>query len=50
MRVLLIEDEGRLAENIVAALRETGFAVDYALDGQSGSEIFRIQNTGSSSI
>lgn len=37
MRVLLIEDEERLAENIVGALRETGFAVDRAADGESGS-------------
>ena len=37
MRVLLIEDEERLAENIVAALRETGLAVDRAPDGKTGS-------------
>jgi len=37
MRVLLIEDEQRLAENIVAALRETGLAVDHAADGEAGS-------------
>ena len=37
MRVLLIEDEERLAENIVAALRETGLAVDLAPDGKTGS-------------
>jgi len=39
MRVLLIEDEYRLAENIVAALRETGFAVDHAADGEEGSNL-----------
>jgi len=37
MRVLLVEDERRLAENIVAALRETGLAVDHAADGEAGS-------------
>jgi two-component system response regulator PhoP len=37
MRVLLIEDEQRLAENIVAALRETRLAVDHAADGEAGS-------------
>jgi DNA-binding response OmpR family regulator len=37
MRVLLIEDEQRLAENIVAALRESGLAVDHAADGEAGS-------------
>ena len=39
MRVLLIEDEQRLAENIVAALRETGLAVDHAPDGETGSHL-----------
>jgi len=39
MRVLLIEDEQRLAENIAAALRETGFAVDHAPDGEEGSHL-----------
>jgi len=37
MRVLLVEDEQRLAENIVAALRETKLAVDHAPDGETGS-------------
>jgi DNA-binding response OmpR family regulator len=37
MRVLLIEDEIRLAENVAAALRDgPGFAVDLAEDGQIG--------------
>src|SRR5215470_3172308 len=37
MRVLLIEDEVRLAENVAAALREgPGFAVDLAEDGEIG--------------
>jgi two-component system response regulator PhoP len=37
VRLLLIEDEVRLAENISAALREVGFAVDHAADGNTGS-------------
>lgn len=37
MRLLLIEDEQRLADNIAAALRESGFAVDHAADGGAGS-------------
>jgi two-component system response regulator PhoP len=37
MRILLVEDEQRLAENIVAALRETGLAVDHAAEGEDGS-------------
>ena len=39
MRVLLIEDERRLAENMVAALRESGLAVDHAADGEAGSQL-----------
>lgn len=37
MRVAVIEDESRLAENIAASLREgPGYAVDVALDGEDG--------------
>jgi two-component system response regulator PhoP len=39
VRLLLIEDEYRLAENIAAALREAGFVVDHAADGTSGSHL-----------
>jgi DNA-binding response OmpR family regulator len=39
MRVLVIEDEQRLAENIVAALREIGLAVDHAANGVEGSHM-----------
>ena len=42
MRVLLVEDEIRLAENLAAALREgPGFAVDWAEDGLSGDDFAR---------
>ncbi len=37
MRVLIVEDEPRLAENIGRSLRESaGYAVDVAADGQEG--------------
>jgi DNA-binding response OmpR family regulator len=37
MRVLIVEDERRLAENIARSLREgAGYAVDVALDGEEG--------------
>ncbi len=37
MRLLIIEDERRLAENIARSLRESaGYAVDVALDGEEG--------------
>ena len=42
MRVLLVEDEVRLAENLAAALRDgPGFAVDWAEDGLAGDEFAR---------
>ncbi|MGA7340016.1 MAG: response regulator transcription factor [Terracidiphilus sp.] len=40
MRVLLVEDEARLADNLAAALRDgPGFAVDCAADGLTGDEM-----------
>ncbi len=42
MRVLLIEDEVRLAENVASALRDgPGFAVDCARDGEIGLGLAR---------
>lgn len=42
MRVLLVEDEVRLADNLAAALREgPGFAVDWAGDGEAGEDYAR---------
>ena len=39
MRILVIEAEARLAENIARALRErAGYAVDIAFDGEGGLE------------
>ena len=40
MRVLVVEDEVRLAANLAAALREgPGFAVDCAEDGEAGDQL-----------
>jgi DNA-binding response OmpR family regulator len=39
VRVLLVEDEQRLAENIAQAFRESGLAVDHAADGEAGSHM-----------
>jgi DNA-binding response OmpR family regulator len=37
LRVLVVEDEKRLAENVARALRESaGYAVDIAVDGEEG--------------
>src|SRR3954468_1859211 len=42
MRVLVVEDEVRLADNLTAALREgPGFAVDCAEDGELGEQLAR---------
>ena len=42
MRVLLVEDEVRLADNLAAALRDgPGFAVDWAEDGMAGDHMAR---------
>jgi DNA-binding response OmpR family regulator len=38
MRVLVIEDQANLADNIADGLRDEGFAVDAAYDGASGLE------------
>jgi two-component system response regulator PhoP len=38
MRVLIIEDEARLAENVARSMRESaGYAVDVSLDGEEGA-------------
>ncbi|HEY8516229.1 MAG TPA: response regulator transcription factor [Candidatus Binatia bacterium] len=34
MRILVVEDEQRLAEALVAALRDAGFVVEHAADGE----------------
>jgi DNA-binding response OmpR family regulator len=34
MRVLLVEDEPVIAEDVIAALKESGFIVDHAKDGE----------------
>jgi two-component system, OmpR family, response regulator len=48
MRVLVIEDEPDLLEALVQALREAGYAVDQASDGQDG--LFKAAGTGYDAI
>jgi len=43
MRVLIVEDELRLLKNLARALREEGYAVDTAEDGNDG--LFKAQET-----
>jgi two-component system, OmpR family, response regulator QseB len=37
MRVLLVEDDGMIAQGLQTALRQAGFAVDWMRDGKSGA-------------
>jgi len=39
MRILLVEDDLNLAQFILKGLREEGYAVDYAADGEEGLEL-----------
>src|SRR5688500_7901259 len=39
MRLLLIEDDQKIASFIVYGLRQAGFAVDHATDGESGLDL-----------
>ena len=42
MRILVVEDEPRLLRNIAKILREEGYAVDSAEDGEEG--LYKAQN------
>lgn len=44
MRVLIIEDDRRVAEAIAKNLRAEAFAVDVARDGESGEELAKIND------
>jgi two-component system OmpR family response regulator len=39
MRVLLVEDDSRIASFVLKGLKEAGFAVDHAADGEVGLEM-----------
>ena len=41
MRVLVVEDEARLAEQLVSALRDAGYAVEHASDGEQAEFLGR---------
>jgi two-component system, OmpR family, response regulator len=36
MRILLVEDDGKIASFIIKGMREAGYAIDHALDGNQG--------------
>ena len=41
MRVLVVEDDKRIASFVVNGLKQSGFAVDHCTDGESGLEMAR---------
>ena len=43
MRILIVEDELLLAEQLSQALRDAGYAVDHAADGERGEFLGRTE-------
>ena len=43
MRILIVEDELQLAEQLSSALSEAGYAVDHAADGERGEFLGRTE-------
>src|SRR5436189_6224275 len=41
MRILVVEDDKKIASFVVNGLKQSGFAVDHAMDGEDG--VFRAQ-------
>ncbi|MCO5385241.1 MAG: hypothetical protein NHB14_05150 [Desulfosporosinus sp.] len=44
MRILLVEDDAHLGEIIVSGLREEGYQIDRAMDGNE-AELFHLTRT-----
>lgn len=42
MKILVVEDEPKLNENLVEELQDRGYAVDFAFDGEEGEDLARI--------
>ena len=43
MRALVVEDDATIAEFVVRGLREAGFAVDHAVDGDAGFDLAAVE-------
>ena len=43
MRALLVEDDATIAEFVTRGLREAGFAVDHAADGEAGFDLAAVE-------
>jgi len=39
MRILLVEDDRKIASFVIKGMKEAGFAVDYAVDGEEGLDL-----------
>jgi two-component system OmpR family response regulator len=50
MRILVIEDDEKIASFIVKGLRQHGFAVDHASDGEDGLAMMRAVNYGAAIV
>lgn len=44
MKVLIVEDESRIAHNLQKALKTKGYVVDVSLDGQDGFDLAETEN------
>lgn len=50
MRILVIEDDRKIASFLVGGFRQNGFAVDHAADGRSGLELARQGHYGAAVV
>lgn len=44
MRILLVEDDGMIAQAVAAGLKHAGYAADHAADGETAEAALRAQN------
>jgi DNA-binding response OmpR family regulator len=46
MRILIIEDQEKLAKSLKKGLEQEGYAADYLLDGESGQRRIEVKQNG----
>ena len=44
MRILVVEDDGKIASFVVNGLKQNGFSVDHAADGEQALSLLRAVN------
>ena len=47
MRILLVEDDTRTAAFIIKGLRQQGFSIDHAIEGEMGLRLAKSENRNS---